>query len=174
MNYWWTSDYHFSHFNIIRYCKRPFTNTQDMDRALIQKYNEKVKDDDICYILGDVAMCGPTYREYLENIIQQLNGNKHLILGNHDRFKPADYIEMGFRAVHTSLELQDHKLVLIHDPVNSIVAPEKTFVVGHVHDMWLKDNNAINIGVDAHNFYPVNLTRVRELEKMVGHVLVTK
>ena len=43
MNYWWTSDYHFSHFNIIRYCNRPAEGNSDGNpprklRVLLETY----------------------------------------------------------------------------------------------------------------------------------------
>jgi calcineurin-like phosphoesterase family protein len=28
---WFTSDFHLGHFNIIRYCNRPFVDTQEMN-----------------------------------------------------------------------------------------------------------------------------------------------
>jgi calcineurin-like phosphoesterase family protein len=45
---WFTSDFHFGHFNIIRYCNRPFTNTEEMDA--------QVKPNDTLYFLGDFCM----------------------------------------------------------------------------------------------------------------------
>ena len=53
MNYWWTSDYHFSHFNIIRYCKRPFETAEEMNETIIRKHNERVKPEDTVFFLGD-------------------------------------------------------------------------------------------------------------------------
>ena len=49
-----TSDQHFGHFNIIRLCSRPFGTVEEMDEALLSKWNAKVKADDTVYILGDL------------------------------------------------------------------------------------------------------------------------
>lgn len=48
-----TSDIHFSHSNIIKYCNRPFENIFEMDDYIIKKWNETVSYDDTIYILGD-------------------------------------------------------------------------------------------------------------------------
>ncbi len=58
MNYWWTSDYHFSHFNIIRYCERPFKTAEEMDETIIRKHNERVKPEDTVFFLGDFIFKG--------------------------------------------------------------------------------------------------------------------
>ena len=47
-----TSDQHFNHKNIIKYCDRPFANTDYMNTEIIRNYNNIVKDDDIVYHLG--------------------------------------------------------------------------------------------------------------------------
>ena len=46
-----TSDQHFGHFNIIRLYSRPFGTVEEMDEALLSKWNAKVKADDTVYIL---------------------------------------------------------------------------------------------------------------------------
>ena len=56
MNYWWTSDYHFSHFNIIRYCKRPFKTAEEMNETIIKRHNERVKPDDTVFFLGGLHL----------------------------------------------------------------------------------------------------------------------
>ena len=75
-----TSDQHFGHFNIIRLCSRPFETVEEMDEALLSKWNAKVKADDTVYILGDLFFRAAK----VEPILKALNGRKHLIVGNHD------------------------------------------------------------------------------------------
>ena len=58
MNYWWTSDYHFSHFNIISYCDRPFKTAEEMNKIIIRRHNERVKPDDTVFFLGDFIFKG--------------------------------------------------------------------------------------------------------------------
>ena len=73
-----TSDHHFGHENIIRFCNRPFKDAREMNEVLIQRWNEKVKPRDEVYHLGDFGL---TYKENLETILNQLNGKKYLIVG---------------------------------------------------------------------------------------------
>jgi len=58
MNYWWTSDYHFSHANIIKYCGRPFETVEEMSETIIRKHNERVKPEDTAFFLGDFIFKG--------------------------------------------------------------------------------------------------------------------
>ena len=57
MNYYF-SDMHFGHNNIIRFDGRPFTDTEQMREAIINNWNERVKDEDTVYVLGDAFFKG--------------------------------------------------------------------------------------------------------------------
>lgn len=56
MNKWFIADTHFSHFNIIRYTGRPFSNVEEMDQTLIRNWNSLVEDEDLVFFLGDFGM----------------------------------------------------------------------------------------------------------------------
>ncbi len=96
-----TSDTHYGHANIIKYCKRPFLKPGDLDtnddwtsrsiarqranehdEVLITNHNAVVSPEDTVYHLGDVVF-GRT--EDAIRIIRRLNGNFKFIRGNHDR-----------------------------------------------------------------------------------------
>ncbi len=52
MNKWFISDTHFSHANIIPYCKRPFKTVTE-NKLLIENWNSHVNPDDTVIFLGD-------------------------------------------------------------------------------------------------------------------------
>ena len=77
----YTSDLHFGHKNVIRFDNRPFQDVEEMDRTLIELWNNRVQPDDTVYIIGDICFrASRTPAWYLS----QLKGHKILILGNHD------------------------------------------------------------------------------------------
>lgn len=80
MNYF-ISDLHFGHANCLAFDNRPFKTIEEHDKYIIDKWNEIVKSDDNVYILGDISW--HTVLKTTE-IFENLNGNKHLIKGNHD------------------------------------------------------------------------------------------
>ena len=50
------------------------------DKMIIEKWNKIVSQKDVVYCLGDVF-----YKNIDEEILRKLNGQKTLILGNHDK-----------------------------------------------------------------------------------------
>ena len=158
---WFTSDQHFFHENIIKYTGRPFSSARRMNLELIRRYCEKVQPEDIVFMLGDFTMAGVNFKPSVAQIVDQLPGTKILILGNHDSFKPFEYVEMGFQSVHTALDIGE--FVLAHDPATSIVRQDKKWLCGHVHNLFLKQKNVVNVGVDVWDYYPVSIEEVRKL-----------
>lgn len=90
-----TSDWHVGHDNVIKFDQRPFKDTDHMHRVLINNYNSSVTENDICYFAGDMGFCKA---ETLAKIMEELNGTKVLLLGNHDRNTYSMYSQ-GFDVV---------------------------------------------------------------------------
>lgn len=52
---YFTGDLHFGHFNAIKYDCRPWPDVETMAAGIIERWNARVTDDDLVYILGDVC-----------------------------------------------------------------------------------------------------------------------
>jgi len=162
---WFTADSHFGHENIIEYCHRPFKNAQRMEQNIIYNYRKVVQPEDTVIFAGDFTIKGSTYKGYLEHMVSQLPGKKILVLGNHDKFDPFIYVEVGFRSVHTAYEIDG--FIVCHDPVSSLVDPSKFWICGHVHTLWKTLKNIYNVGVDQHGFFPVSIDEVRKWRQSI-------
>lgn len=80
MKIFFTSDNHFGHANVIKYCNRPFASVEEMNEAMVTAWNSVVGVHDVVYHLGDFSLGF----ESVANITYRLNGAKLLIPGNHD------------------------------------------------------------------------------------------
>ena len=89
-----TSDSHWSHFNICKYCHRPFESRADMDKTLIDNWNIVVPEDGIVIHCGDFSLPHKTgFKEYWK-YMKQLNFQTLVLLrGNHDRINIGEYDE---------------------------------------------------------------------------------
>jgi len=173
MKWFVTSDLHFGHSNIIRYCNRPQLQKSDlkedrnwinkdiaherakeMDSYLIDSWNSVVGDNDMVIIVGDFCLCRTP--KVIQSYLDKLNGKKILVLGNHDYLSTKDYISTGFQIVTTAFFYPDiNGAVCVHDPTERLVDPDRLFLTGHVHNLWKEQGNAINVGVDVRDFKPV-------------------
>lgn len=168
---WFTADFHLDHERICEYTNRPFKNTAVMNKELIRRYNEYVGNDDLCYIVGDFSLRTEMHKDILANYLVKMNGIKILIFGNHDILKPFSYVDIGFQSAHTSLELDLEyessmiHVILHHDPCVSCLnrEPDTLWICGHVHDLFKKCRNVINVGVDVWDYAPVSQYAVLEL-----------
>ena len=82
---YYTSDLHFGQKSLLatgKWKERPFETLEEMHAAQIKRWNDKVTNGDDIYIAGDVGARG--YHNMFPELLAQLKGRKHLILGNHD------------------------------------------------------------------------------------------
>jgi calcineurin-like phosphoesterase family protein len=83
---WFTSDLHFGHRNVIRFCNRPFANEKEMGEKLIENWNSVVGDNDIVFVLGDTFWFNDS--RSIKKVLDQLKGKTiYMIPGNHDEFE---------------------------------------------------------------------------------------
>lgn len=160
---YFTADTHFGHANILRFCDRPFATIQEMDAAMIQKWNAKVHNNDTVFILGDMFFRSTN----VEEVLAQLKGKKRLVIGNHDTFWMRKIpLEKYFESVDPFLEVSDgqHGLTLCHYPMLSWNHQRRTYMIhGHIHndttmDFWpliTARERVLNAGADINNFEPV-------------------
>ena len=128
------ADTHFNHENIIKYCNRPFKNTEEMNEYIIKKWNSVVKSEDIVYHLGDVGF--GTIDE-LKKLLAKLNGTKILIMGNHDvRRSLKAWKEIGFSEVYKK-KLIINNFVLTHEPIQDLEGNQIN-IFGHIHNKPLE------------------------------------
>lgn len=151
---YFTSDCHFGHKNIIKYCNRPFDNVHIMDQVMFDRINETVGADDTLYILGDFCYKGKKPIEYRSRINCQ---DVHIILGNHDKRNDYKDDSQGFSSVQEVKEIIycNQKIFLSHYPHRSWPSSHKGsfHCYGHVHSkLDNEDQNSkrltLDVGVD--------------------------
>lgn len=161
-----TSDTHFGHFNICKYCNRPFTSRSEMDKALIQNWNSVVPEDGIVVHCGDFMLPhNKDIKEYMK-YMYHLNGKIVLIRGNHDR--ASLYWEnekiIKVRDIAT-IKVNDIKIFAQHYPCLAFNGDFQVF--GHIHTLsdgtWseMKPDiklleNQYDVGVDQNEYRPIS------------------
>lgn len=159
MNIFVTSDTHFNHSNIIKYCDRPYSSVQEMDWDMVEKWNSVVKPDDHVWHLGDVYMNAS--KGYIENLLSRLNGKKRLILGNHDNGKDQ-ILHKYFEKIVLWRDWKDHGLLMSHIPLhpNNIING-RINIHGHIHQNKSPDGPYRCVCVEQTNYTPVNIENLR-------------
>ncbi|MEK8088740.1 hypothetical protein [Thermithiobacillus plumbiphilus] len=152
-----TADSHFGHDRIIEYCNRPFASAAQMDAGLIQRWNARVGVQDTVYHLGDFTLKKPTYAQ---NILRQLHGTKHLIIGNHDH--AADHTLWASAALAADLTVNGRRLYLCHYPLREWPGMWRgaLHLYGHVHGSYLPLPGSMDVGADVWGGWPVTLEEI--------------
>ena len=173
-NVWFTSDTHFNHANIIKYCNRPFACVEEMNEKLIENWNSVVGKDDLTWCLGDFCL-GPDQKKHIPELVSKLNGRINLILGNHDHNSVKFYYDVGFNRVYDRKVIINDFVILTHAPLMFLSDNTPFFqVFGHVHFSELYPTFAKTgccVCVERHDYKPISWKKIQnEYEKLNGKV----
>lgn len=154
-----TSDTHFGHANIIKYCNRPFFSVGEMDEALIANWNSVVKNGDTVWHLGDFTMYGTEQAERYRN---RLNGDIHLIWGNHDRNAVRDMTIWKSSQYACEISHSGCKITLCHYAMRVWNKCRRGALMfyGHSHNGLAGSSQSLDVGVDAWHYKPVTLPQI--------------
>ena len=165
MNTWITSDIHFQHESILSFCpnSRPYYTLEEMHLDITVKWNYKIQPEDTVYILGDVS-----FGKLQETVdfLNNLNGHKHLIVGNHDKkLLRQELFRSCFNSVQDYLELKykSNLICLMHFPIFQWNAQHygSLHLFGHLHGRPISlTGRCKDIGMDTNNCEPYLLDDV--------------
>jgi len=174
------SDIHFDDQKIFDKCSRPFKDLNEYKEEIIKRWNKKVNQDDVVYVLGDIV---EDNSKVSIGIFKKLNGIKHFIVGNHDLNLLKDIEESGLFQTIKFMDLIDdngRKVCICHYPVMDWMEFNRNgiLVYGHVHNKtpkngeayreikeYYKNKPAYNCGVDVTNYEPVTLDEMIMLKE---------
>jgi len=178
---YFSSDIHFDHRNIIKYCDRPFDDVNFMNEEIIRLHNETVTNEDTWRFVGDFAFCNI---EKQKKILARMNGKKKIIYaGNHDRKKKQlldvgwdevyekwvdwEYEGIKFRICHYPFKEHDHTLKIRYLDRRPPREGCDWLLTGHVHTAWFIMNNQINVGVDNLKFKPISIEEIAKITRII-------
>ena len=172
MEIFFTSDTHFCHRQEFLWSPRGFSNVEEMNEAIIERWNKVVKPEDIVYHLGDTML---NDNEKGIECFKRLNGQIFIIWGNHDTqnrtnmlFGECRNLAGGWYA--TVIKYHNHSIYLSHYPTLTSNFDDKHFnqhvinLHGHIHSKnnWMIPTNPFmyHVGLDSHNCTPVHIDEV--------------
>ena len=162
------SDLHFGHENIIKYENRPFSSVSHMDSTIIKNWNSVVSKRDTVIIAGDVSFHG---KEKTGEIINQLNGKKILVKGNHDQRSNSWWIDVGIDEVSNFPIIYKEWFIIQHEPPTYINdAMPYFFIYGHVHGSEMYHTvtkQTACVCVERWDYTPVELNKILDLVKLL-------
>jgi calcineurin-like phosphoesterase family protein len=177
-----TSDIHFFHDNIIKYCNRPWANVNDMTAGIIENWNNKVPNDDChVFIVGDLAMGGIRRASELASCLSKMKGVKHLVPGNHDTylFKSDECMsQLVIQQPLTEIYIEDdgarhgrQSIILCHYAMKIWNNSHKGswHLFGHSHHTMPPDltRKAFDVGIDGsgYGYAPLSYFDVKNIMK---------
>lgn len=169
------SDQHFGHKNVLKFDSRPFETIDEHDQFLIDAHNRVVSKDDDVYMLGDVVYGASKDPDWY---ISKLNGNLHLIIGNHDGegILRDSSAKARFVEIEKMLFVKDNgrKIVLCHFPILEYNGYHKGayHFYGHIHtrkdrtyEIMKDQEKSFNVGAPILDYTPAKFEQVVKMNQ---------
>ena len=174
-----TSDTHFGHTKTITdFIFRPFSSVEEMDEKMIENWNNVVGNKDTIFHLGDFAFQNP------KSYTAKLNGQIHIIPGNHDRVQKLK--RANFACIHDQIVLlkftyegEKKEVVLCHYPLLSWNKRHYgvPHLFGHIHtgasnrdfdkyNQITPLKGSYDVGVDNNNYTPLDILEAMNLANL--------
>lgn len=166
-NVFFTSDTHFNHYNIIRYCHRPFESVVDMECKMIDYWNNVVPEDGVVIHCGDFLFTRDEGVEPYLKYMKRLNGLIILVRGNHDTIPLSEEPQDNLLAVvdNACIIVDGVKIYASHYPCLAFNGDYQVF--GHIHTLvdgtsfgvdpsTNMRKNQYDVGVDQNNYRPIS------------------
>ena len=149
-----TSDTHYGHNNVIQYCNRPFKDADHMDTVMASMHVATVQDRRYFH-LGDWAFRGKNFKLGIKN---RLTGYGVIVKGNHDPGRNNLVNDFGFKEAYLEAEGRftetGQTFYMSHIPNKAMAQKYDFHFCGHVHCLFAKDENVINVGADIWGYKP--------------------
>lgn len=181
---WFTSDQHYCHSNVMRFCNRPWGDVKEMNKALTDNWNEVVGEKDVVFILGDFYWSKDP--DAVKKKLDELKGAAiFVLLGNHDTTEQfskvrdkriqiiSDTAMVFVSGIDEDKPSREHEYMLSHFPLATWPHFQRGSLNlhGHIHsgprskvdidrpgfDLILKQGKTYDVGVDNNNYYPVEI-----------------
>ena len=187
---YFTSDTHFGSARTLELSRRPFSSVEEMDHALVVNWNKKVTDDDVVYHLGDfgdreyasllngriIFLPGNYERDEFQTV-DRMEEELHstfdtvvttsrievplaVLCGMANDSKLRKYIEECSEITGREISLVTSLIYMMHEPSRHVNISTCLNLYGHIHGRQMVRRYGMDVGVDAHHFYPVSLEDV--------------
>jgi calcineurin-like phosphoesterase family protein len=184
-NCWLTSDEHYGHNNVIKFCNRPYKDIEEMKEGLIENHNSVVKKGDLVYHLGDIFWRTIPLLEAV-SIVKRLNGQHYYVRGNHeeliDHNKNLRDLFIWNKDIAEIHPAGFPKIVLCHYALRTWNGSNRGSwqLYGHSHNGLSRSVQGVtreesalslDVGVDAWNMFPVSLDEIALKMKEIQDVM---
>jgi calcineurin-like phosphoesterase family protein len=99
----------------------------------------------------------------IANLLKQLNGTKHLIIGNNDGAATTDAVRWENVEHYADIAFEDVRLILCHYPFRTWngISKGSYNLHGHSHGRLTPMRRQVDVGVDVWEFRPISLDVLR-------------